>query len=165
MFKIEVQQSVVDKSEQHERQSAPDDFPINLAFRLAPLPLFRQRKRERNPRDKQKERENRVVMRQSVPLYVVHLFGYRLKKRSRAQRRQRDEQRSPSHNEKHVESPKRIQRKQPSGLFLCVHETVFNYRFLFFLSIHFLRKKVSFIFHSMKLLFLRQETFVSLRGN
>ena len=108
---MEVEQPVVKQSEQRKHQPPLYDLCVNLHPGFAFLHLVFQRKRPGYPRNEKEQRKNSVVMFQSRPLCVIHLVANKSPDiRVREQRGQGCDERSPAHDENHIEASQCVKR-------------------------------------------------------
>ena len=110
---VELEQSAVNESQRHEGQAAADDFQVDASFAHPFFALFGEREGERDARDEEEQREDGVVVEESVPVGVTHLGGHPVGKFSGTELAQGCYQSCESHDEEHVEAPQGVERKKP----------------------------------------------------
>ena len=116
---FEVEQSAVNESQHHERQSAADYLQVDAPFAHPFFALFREREGERDAGDEEEQREDGVVVEESVPVGVAHLSGHPGRKIPGPEFAQAHDEPCKAHDEEHVETPEGVERKKPlrSGRF------------------------------------------------
>ena len=119
-LEIELKQSAIDHAQEHQQQAAPQDFQVDACHGLSSLHLFLQREGEGDARDEEEQREDGVVVAESVPLDMLHLLGQGLGQAARKPLCQCNEQACAAHDEQHVEAAKGIDggKAKPLSLFL-----------------------------------------------
>ena len=72
---IELKDTIADQSQQYQQETAADDLQVDLRGSPALSQLFGQREREGDTGNEKKEREDGVVLTETVPFDVGHLIG------------------------------------------------------------------------------------------
>lgn len=110
---VEVEQPVVDQSQRHQRQSAADYLRVDASFADSFFALFGQREGKRNARDEEEQRENGVVVEESVPRGVPHLGRHPVGETPGPEFAQGDDEPCEAHDEEHVKTPQGVEREKP----------------------------------------------------
>ena len=72
MFKIELEEAIIDKSEEDEQKHSLRYFEIDLALGCATRQRLGIREWKRHAGKEKKEREDGIVVGETVPLCVLH---------------------------------------------------------------------------------------------
>ena len=120
---IEIQQAIIDNTQQYQGQAPTNDLAQDRSLILATQPLLLQREGKRDTRDKEEGREDHILHVAPIPVHMMGLLGDRLKKGGWKQGSQSHQERATAHDKEHVEASKGIQRLQPHRLLLYfLHE-------------------------------------------
>ena len=112
---VELEELVVDKAEEDQRQPAAHRVPRERGLRRALRKPLRRREREARARDEEEEREDQVLEREPGPGDVAELPRKRAVWRTE-RRTYGNHERSAAHDEEHVEAAQGVKRQQPRTL-------------------------------------------------
>ncbi len=102
--------TVADQSQQYQQETAADDLQVDLRGSPALSLLFGQREREGDAGNEKEEREDGVVLTQTVPFHMGHLGGDPFSEAAlRQQRAQGNDPRGKAHDTKHIGAAQGIQ--------------------------------------------------------
>ena len=127
-FELEPQEAADHQSQEDQDEASAQDLQVDARRGLAFLLLLLERKGEGDAGDEEEQREDGVVVNQSVPRHMLHVSGYRLP-HGRVGEEGGDgcEQRSAAGDEEHVEASQRIQRLEPLACLFLLHGDSFSY--------------------------------------